>query len=351
MIVKNEEQCIATCLNSLKKYIDYWIISDTGSTDNTKQIILDTMQGIPGELLDHQWVDFATNRNLALDAARDKSDYTLIIDADDRLIVNDENAFSNLSSDAYRIKICHGSVEYFRPQVISNKIDYKYCGVLHEYIELPPNCSYDILNNVAMQTSFNGARNKNPNKYLDDAKVLEAALEKEPNNSRYAFYLAQSYRDCGMDEKSEFWYLQRAKMGGWSEEVYYSLMEIGKIRERLGRHPFLVESAWLEATYINPNRAETLYYLARYFRLRGNFDKSYYYAKQAAKISKPVEALFLEEECYRWKILDELSISAFYSGNHREGKAACEVLMQMIIPPHDMQRIVTNYQFYLKAAE
>ena len=39
MIVKNESHIILECLNSLYKEIDYWVIVDTGSTDNTKEII------------------------------------------------------------------------------------------------------------------------------------------------------------------------------------------------------------------------------------------------------------------------------------------------------------------------
>ena len=39
MIVKNEAHIILETLNSVKKYIDYWVISDTGSTDGTQTVI------------------------------------------------------------------------------------------------------------------------------------------------------------------------------------------------------------------------------------------------------------------------------------------------------------------------
>jgi len=52
MIVKNESHIILECLNSVYKYIDYWVICDTGSTDNTKEIITNFFKekGIPGEI-------------------------------------------------------------------------------------------------------------------------------------------------------------------------------------------------------------------------------------------------------------------------------------------------------------
>jgi len=35
MIVKDEEQDIQRCLDSVAPYINYWVISDTGSSDGT----------------------------------------------------------------------------------------------------------------------------------------------------------------------------------------------------------------------------------------------------------------------------------------------------------------------------
>ena len=83
MIVKDEEHVITKTFDNLFSFLhfDYWVISDTGSSDNTKQIIIDyfKMKNIPGELVEHEWSDFGTNRSLALQAAYNKSDYLLIL--------------------------------------------------------------------------------------------------------------------------------------------------------------------------------------------------------------------------------------------------------------------------------
>lgn len=44
MIVKNEEHIILNTIKLLTPYINYWIIFDTGSTDNNKDIILNLIQ-------------------------------------------------------------------------------------------------------------------------------------------------------------------------------------------------------------------------------------------------------------------------------------------------------------------
>jgi len=346
MIVKNEETCIARSLNHMKEFIDYWIICDTGSTDNTVKVIEETMKGIPGEVLHHEWQDFSTNRNLGIEASRAKADFILIMDADDSLIVEDKNIFNNLDKDAYRIKIRHGNLEYYRPQLIKSSIDFKYKCVLHEYIELPP-CEYVQLDGCYIQTSFNGARSRNPNKFIDDAKVLEAALLKEPDNVRYVFYLAQSYRDANIDIKAIENYEKRANMGGWNEEIYISLYESGKAKERLGLPTYDIESTYLKATYANPKRAEAYCALAKYFRLKGNNIKAYCYAKLALSVPKPIEGLFIEETCYAYNRFDEMGIIAYYLDHFKEGKEACEYLLTLNLPENERVRVENNLKFYL----
>ena len=87
MIVKNESEIIVSTLQNLRSYFKfaYWVISDTGSTDNTKELIKECMHDIPGELVEHEWKDFAYNRTKALECAYNKTDYLLIFDADDKI--------------------------------------------------------------------------------------------------------------------------------------------------------------------------------------------------------------------------------------------------------------------------
>ena len=76
MIVKNEAHIILETLNSVKKYIDYWVISDTGSTDGTQTVIKEFFEkeNIKGELYNDKWENFGHNRTKALEHAYDKSD-------------------------------------------------------------------------------------------------------------------------------------------------------------------------------------------------------------------------------------------------------------------------------------
>ena len=89
MIFKNEAHIIEKTLENLCSYIkfSYWVICDTGSTDNTKEIITTFFKNknIKGKLCDTPWKDFGYNRTIALQNGFNTSDYLLIFDADDSI--------------------------------------------------------------------------------------------------------------------------------------------------------------------------------------------------------------------------------------------------------------------------
>lgn len=344
MIVKNEAHCIALCLESVKQHIDYWIICDTGSTDNTEDVVRNILKDIPGEYHKHEWVDFSYNRNLSLNLAKNKADYTLIIDADDYLISSNKIKPTEL---AYKIEIIHGNISYYRTQLIHNSLDIKYIGVLHEYLQLPSRIEPFILEDCKIYYVANGARSKDPEKFMKDALVLEKALIDEPSNARYIFYCAQSYRDASQYEKAINYYEKRSKMGGWIEEIYYSLLEIAKLKEILFKNNIsLIESAYLKAYNTYPIRSESLAYLSAYCRKNNLFDKSYFYSKIGVLINKPNEGLFLEPDCYNWKLMDELAISAYYIGKRVEAAFLNkQLLINGYLPKQEINRVINNLKF------
>ena len=98
MIVKNEEAVIERALSSVLDIIDYWCIVDTGSTDRTKEIILEVLGDIPGELVESEWVNFGHNRTESVELANGKADYILLMDADMTAVYKDPS----LSYSLYR---------------------------------------------------------------------------------------------------------------------------------------------------------------------------------------------------------------------------------------------------------
>ena len=73
---------IQRCLRSARGLIQTWVICDTGSSDRTRELIVDALDGIPGELHQCDWVNFGHNRTELMERAYGKADYLLLIDAD-----------------------------------------------------------------------------------------------------------------------------------------------------------------------------------------------------------------------------------------------------------------------------
>lgn len=353
MIVKDEAHIIEETLKSIYKYISYWVISDTGSTDDTKKIITSFFEKhqIHGHLVEHEWKDFGTNRTLALEACskyRENFDYIWVFDADD-LVVGDFKFPKIMDSDMYSIKYGDGFT-YMRTQVFNSKEKWKYVGVLHEY----PSCiskthpsKKDIKGDYFINSRRLGARSQSKDKYLKDARVLEKALIDEPDNVRYMFYLGQSYFDCGDYENSIKWYTKRAESSGWFEEVYYSLYKIGECLQHQQSSWEKVKDAFMKAWKYLPSRAEPLYKIGLHYRLNNNFNQGYKYLKIASTIEFPKnQILFIFKDVYDYKILDELSICAYYLNKFDESITLCKsIINEGKIPQSEISRIYKNLSF------
>lgn len=327
MIVKDESQVICRCLASVLPLIDYWVIVDTGSSDKTQDIIKDFMKNIPGELHERPWVNFEHNRNQALELAKGKSDYVLFIDADEVLALEENFSLPELDKDFYFIMTEFSGTKYGRVQLINNHLNWKWIGVLHEAVDCPQARTNDTIAGVKNIVSCDGARSKDPQKYQKDAALLEQALLKEPKNSRYRFYLAQSYLDGGEYEKAIENYEKRIAMGGWSEEVFWSMYRIALAQELLDAPASIVTASYLRAHDFRPSRVEPLCRLAKYLRFAENYPAAYAIARQGLNIPVSNDILFVEHWMYDYDILLEFSIAAYWTERYTDALLASRLLL------------------------
>lgn len=349
MIVKNEASVIRRCLDSVAPLIDHWVIVDTGSTDGTPDVIREHLRDVPGELHERPWRDFAHNRSEALELARSKGDYTLIIDADDVLEIAPGAVLGDLTADAYMVEIRDTAIVYQRMQLVRNALPWRYEGVLHEYLTCEAAGPSERLSEIWIRRNHDGARRKDPTTYLRDAEVLEAALKTETQpflRARYRFYLAQSYRDCGELDRALENYLIRAGLGFWQEEVFISLYCAAQMKDMLGRSDREVIDAYVLAADALPTRAEALHGASRACRNRELYEEGYQFAKRGLAIATPADGLFIESWIYETGLLDELAVNAYWSGRYREClDASLKLLASGQLTPADTRRVAANAQF------
>lgn len=327
MIVKDENTIITRCLESVKPFINYWVIVDTGSTDGTQETIRQYMKDIRGELHESPWVNFSHNRNEALELAKGKADYILFIDADEFLEYEHSFQIPELDKDFYFIQTSLEGTLYNRAQLIKNDSNWHWKGILHEALENPEARTVGYLKGVINKATHDGNRSKNPKKYHEDALLLEKALQDDPENARYTFYLAQSYRDAGELEKALEAYKKRAAMQGWNQEVFWSLLQIGLLKEALNFPSEEVIASYREAFLFRPTRKEPLYRLALHHRNKSDFQASLKAASLGLTLDESPDHLFVEKWIDDYGLLMEYSIAAYWTGHYLESFLSSKLML------------------------
>lgn len=284
MIVKNESHIIESTLTKLlsKVPITYWVISDTGSTDNTIELIQNFFKSrnIPGEIFNDEWKSFSHNRSQALKEAYNKTDYLLIFDADDEISGNITFP-KRLTADAYNLKLGSPAFSYERPLLINNRKKWEFKSVIHEYLSsVGHNPTYSkIEGDYYVISGKSGARSKDPLKYLKDAQLLERSFEESLQSNdglhnRYAFYCANSYKDAGMPDNAIEWYKKTLTLQGWIQERYVSCIQLHDIYKEKGE----IENALfyaLKSHEYDHDRLEGIYKLVSHYCCEGKSEIAY----------------------------------------------------------------------------
>ena len=355
MIVKNEAHVIEETLENITNYINfaYWVICDTGSTDGTQATIRNKFDGlgIQGELFEHEWKDFAHNRTRALECAHGKSDYVFIFDADDKIHSN--FILPKLTSDMYHFKFSStdGFFSYQRPLLVNNTMNWKFVGVLHEYLTNADGISHsceEIGGDYFVESGKTGDRSKNPNKYKDDAQVLTIAYENETDGrlkERYAFYCAQSYMDDMNFENALYWYKRTLDGGNWDQEKCYSCLMMGNIYNEINNIPNAMKY-WTKTSEYDEERPEGIVKIMEFFynleahtvvtSLYNSFKNKIKYIKK--------DKLFLDCGTF-YKAEYFNSVSAYYAGDLPSGYGCIKLLVQNDL---FVDLCFNNLQFYIE---
>jgi len=360
---KNEEHCIQNTLESVYKYIDYWVVCDTGSTDRTCEIVEEFFKekGIPGELYIDEWVGFDTNKTLMMSKAKDKADYVIHLDADDILVGDFNFTNEDIGHDSYFIPVKRGVSEWKARIIFNNRNTWKFCGVAHTTIKCleRPHISTKDLSGKGFHISGEGigSRAFDPKKYFYDAEKLKKqfwdTLIDDPDelNIRSIFYTAQSYMDCDMIEEGLKWNKLYLKIdGGWIEEKFEAQMRVSKCMMSLNYGIERIVEEMEKAMSIFPDRAEPLYSLGAYCNKIGEHNLAYKYLTRALPIDinrvKEKYILFVDEQCYGKYIYDELSVACFWTEKYNEG---LQYLLQIIDDEtfsHHKERLLQNRQHF-----
>ena len=320
MIVKNESAIITRLFNTVVPIIDCYCICDTGSTDNTIDIIKDFFieKNIPGKIIQEPFKDFSYNRNLAMQSAIGMSDHIILLDADMCLKIGTFD--KSMLTPTNHIQILQGNPEfqYLNTRIIPNTDGFKYVGVTHEYLDVPQNSTKICVDESQLFINDIADGGSKVHKYERDISLLLKGLEENPENCRYLFYLANSYHDSAQYDKAIPIYTKRIQLGGWNEETWYSYYRLGCCYKNINNIAFAI-CTWMDGYNYYEPRIEGLYEIITYYTT----NKKYKLANEYYTIAKRIlekkynmtESLFLFKDIYAYRLAYEYTIFSSEIGN------------------------------------
>lgn len=331
MIVKNEEKVIARCIDSVKKALgnkfNYWVIADTGSTDKTKEIIKEELEGIPGQLLEHKWESFGVNRTKVFDAAYRYSDWNMLMDAD--MVLEGQVSIKNPKVDAFNCFVRSSNMVWRLPLISSAQMKFSYKGAAHEYLYCVEPFTVENYDEVIFDHLSDGDTSGSAQRNLD------LLLAQEEYSARDYFYIGQSYGELGKNKKAIEYYKKHIEVADFVEESFISRYRIGCLSRDVG--------LLLEAWNFRPWRIEPLYEAVLLLREKEMFLAATKIAEMGLGAQYPSsDSLFIQKDVYDYGLLYQYSICLDYVDRAKAVRAFREILGTPGIPDYVRQATEAN---------
>ena len=311
MIVKNEEDSIANCLDSVKDLVDEIIIIDTGSTDRTKEVV----SRYTDRIIDFKWInDFAAARNFAFSHAR--MDYIFWLDADDSLMEDDRKKFLSLketldpSIDSvtmhYNLAFDeNGNVtsSLRRNRLVKKRNNFQWCGPVHEYLEVWGNILHSDIAVTHNRIHHDSDRN---------LRIYENRLKRgEQFSPRDLYYFANElFEHQKINRAIEFYQKFLATTTGWVEDYILACGRLADCFNAIGDHKLELQYILKSFEYDSP-RAEFCCRLGARFLEDHQYNIAIFWYKLATGLEKPTDNMGLINHAY-WTWLPHLQLCVCY---------------------------------------
>lgn len=363
LIVKNESRIIRRCIESVLPYIHGVVLCDTGSVDDTVKIVekvADENPSVTFYIEHHEWVSFGHNRSLSFDAAQKhfgkrKDIYCLLLDADMKLVVNDTKVLSDEylqqgDHAGYLLQQRNGGTVYNNIRLIRLSDEWKCLYPTHEYWSCSGKQSLLNPTNIYIDDVNDGGAKAD--KFERDLRLLSGYLQDHPNDERCLFYIAQTYLCLNKFEEAILNYQKRCDVGGWEEECYYSMYQIGNIYNdgRYNKRDWKkAVKFWKKAMKIIPKRLEAACNLAQIYREHNYSLQAYLWSQYCFDLREnyDMNGLFVNIQVYQTRIPFEMAMSAHYANDMMRGAIACDISSAFrSLQWNEMVNVTANRRLY-----
>ena len=305
LIVRNEAENIATCLNSVREHVDEIVVVDTGSTDDTKEIV----SQFTDRIFDFVWCDdFGKARQYAFDQAT--GDWVFWMDADD-ILVGGEHLRGEIEAVPPEtteiqwkyIYIVNGAVvlEHWRERCVRNDGSYRWFGRVHETLDT----TQAKVRFFSQQVYLEHHQKHLATRSRRNLNILEAEYAELGTaiSARSLFYLGNEYMDNAEWEKAVEHYRLYLQKGTWQDERYLAAIRLARSLRNLKRFDEALD-AYLSALKERPEFPHAYFGLAEIYYYLQAWDRVIHWVEIGERMPPPVTTLFLirAEWEYDWII-------------------------------------------------
>uniref|UniRef100_A0A6C0H5T1 Glycosyl transferase family 1 domain-containing protein n=1 Tax=viral metagenome TaxID=1070528 RepID=A0A6C0H5T1_9ZZZZ len=339
MIIKDGGEKIRNVLRDNKKWIDRWTIVDTGSVDDTKEIIMEELGDKNGKLYEIPFIDFKKNRNDCLELAGTKCKYTVMLD--DTYVINGDiiSFFNEIRGDqfgdSYSLFIKSGDTTYTSNRIIKTDRNLRYIYRIHEVIEPKNNKNVIIPQNSVyiydIKTEKFNKRTMERKKW--DLEMLKMEINDDPNEPRHYYYVAQTYNLLGEYELAYEYFMKRYNHKNDERSFIYekidALFEATRIANfRINRPRSECLEGYLKVIEMDKTRPDAYYYVGIYY-LDENPKMAYKYLKEGFQLGYPEDAQYSVRPTIYYYYIPSLLVRLCFENNENElGKRVCEYFME-----------------------
>ena len=360
IMVKNAGPQFEQMLIDNLSIIDRWTILDTGSTDDTINIINNVLVGKKnGNLYQEPFINFRDSRNRLLDLAGTSCKYNIMLD-DTYVVHGDLRTFlTEVRGDQYAtsftLYIQSHDTQYGSNRIIKSNSGLRYIHTIHEVITDKDNINVVIPESKAMidDRRFDYMEKRTQERKQLDLKLLYEEVDKNPEDPRAYYYLAQTYNLLEDYENSYKYFLKRAEFtnSGFIQERVDALFEAARIANFKLNRPWSECLSLYEKCYkVDESRPESLYFIGIHYYLEGSYKKAFPYLKKGFEIGYPTHCQYSLKPTLSYHFLPKFLTRICYNlEEYAIGESASKFFLQNNTQnAEDYAEIVSWYNIFVK---
>jgi hypothetical protein len=360
IMVKNGGEQFESMLKLNLPFFDRWTILDTGSTDNTIEIINRVLVGKKkGKLYQEPFINFRDSRNRCLDLAESSCKFITMLD--DTYVITGEliNFLNEVRGDqrssSFSLYIHSHDTIYGSNRIIKSKSGLRYVHRIHEVITDKNNINIVIPDEIAFieDRNFDYMQKRTNDRTSLDLKLLFEEVEENPEDPRPYYYLAQTYNSLEDYEKAFYYFTKRGEFSnsGFNQERINALFESARTANfKLNKPWSECEELYNKCYKADESRPEALYFIGIHYYLENNYKKAFDYFKKAFIIGFPIHCQYSLKPTLSYHFLPKFLCKICYELNEYElGKQSGEYFLKNNLPSADSyEEILSWYKIYEK---